>query len=356
MITERSLSGLYGPATACGAKRRKPSSSRTDSAKRPLRQGDAGYLATADRIFANLSFNAGNLAQSLDYTNKALNRPTTPARRAQLIHHHMDQYVIDGSMQILISTSCRDSPDQALQATHRHYALAVSTGHAPSQINLLRSACLIALYIGNLPTAESYIGKLLELSEGHQLGISAALGQCYEAMLMNLRGDSAVALPILRDAIGKYRATRFGVFLPLIIGNLAERLGEAGDVAGGLITIDEAFENAKAIDHHWLSPELLRIRGCLHLQNEKIFDGERDLLAAIDLARRQGARYWELRAATSLAVFSRRLDRPEHARDMLASVCGSFTRRLRYARSSSSQTSSGRTGLSPAIRALFVSL
>jgi predicted ATPase/DNA-binding winged helix-turn-helix (wHTH) protein len=286
--------------------------------------GDAGYLATADRIFANLEFNAGNLAQSLEYTNKVLERPTAPVRRAQLIHHHMDQYVIDGSMQMLI-LFLQGFPDQALEVTQRHYAHAVGTGHALSQINLLRSACLIALYIGNLPTAESYIEKLLDLSEGHQLGIAAALGQCFEAMLMKLRGETAAALPILREAIGKYRATRFGVFLPLIIGNLAERLGEAGDVAAGLIAIDEAFENAKAIDHHWLVPELLRIRGGLKFLNGKIDEAEHDLLASIDLARRQGALYWELRVSTSLAALWNTLGRHYEARDLLAAVYSRFT-------------------------------
>jgi predicted ATPase/DNA-binding winged helix-turn-helix (wHTH) protein len=285
---------------------------------------DAGYLATADRIFANLAFNAGNLVESLEYTNKALDRPTGPARRAQLIHHHMDQYVIDGSMQMLI-LFLQGFSDRALQATRRHYAHAVGTGHAPSQINLLRSACLITLYIGDLPLAESYIEKLLRLSRGHQLGIASALGQCFEAMLMNLRGDPAAALPILRDAIAKYRATRFGVFLPLIIGNLAERLGDASDIAAGLTTIDEAFENAKAIDHHWLVPELLRIRGGLRFLDGKILEAERDLLASVDLAHRQSALYWELRAATSLATLWKKLDRQDEARRTLVSVYDRFT-------------------------------
>ncbi len=285
---------------------------------------DAGYMATADRIFANLAFNAGNLAQSLDYTNKALERQTIPVRRAQLIHHHMDQYVIDGSMQMLI-LFLQGFPNQASAATQRHYAHAVSTGHALSQINLLRSACLISLYIGDIPTAESYIRKLLELSEGHQLGIAAALGQCFEAMLMNLRGETVAALPILREAIGKYRATRFGVFLPLIIGNLAERLGQAGDVGAGLITIEEAFANAKAIDHHWLVAELLRIRGSLKWLDGAVVAAEHDFLSAANLAHQQGALFWQLRASTGLAGLWKDLRREDEARKMLALVYDRFT-------------------------------
>jgi tetratricopeptide (TPR) repeat protein len=286
--------------------------------------GDAGYLATADRIFAHIMFNAGNLVQSLDYTNQALERPTAPVKRAQLIHHHMDQYVIDSSMQMLI-LFLQGFSDQALQATQRHYTQAIGTGHAPSQINLLRSACLVTLYVGNVTTAESYVGKLRSLSKGHQFGIAFALGDCFEAMLMNLRGETATALPRLSEAITKYRATRFGLFQPLIMGNLAEHLGEAGDVAAGLTMIHEAFENAKAMDHRWLSPELLRIRGGLKFRDDKIVEAEQDLLASIDLARRQGALFWELRAAKNLAALWKTQGRHNEARDVLASVYDRFT-------------------------------
>lgn len=285
---------------------------------------DAGYLATSDRIFANLAFNAGNLTESFDYTNKALARTTTPVRRAQLIHHHMDQYVIDGSMQMLI-LFLRGFPDQALKATRLHYAHAVATGHAPSQINVLRSACLIALYIGDMPTAQAYVRDLIDLCEGHQMGIAAALSECFESMLMNLEGKTTAALSMLRDAIGKYRATRFGVFLPLIIGHFAERLGESGDVRAGLATIEEAFENAKAIDHRWLEPELLRIRGSLKFLDGTIIEAEDDFQAAADQAREQGALFWELRASRGLAGLWRALCREDEARELLSLVYERFT-------------------------------
>jgi predicted ATPase len=51
-------------------------------------------------------------------------------------------------------------------------------------------------------------------------------------------------------------------------------------------------------------------------------------LKALDWARRQGVRSWELRAATSLAGLWRDKERTEEARELLAPVYGQFTERF----------------------------
>jgi predicted ATPase len=286
--------------------------------------GDAGYLATADRMFAVMALNAGDLAKSLEYTNRALERPTRPVRRAPLIHHHMDQYVIDHSMQMLV-LFLQGFTDRSLQVTEIHYARAIETGHALSQINLLRSACVIALYVGDIPLAERYIGALLKVTSGYQLGIAGALGQCFEAMLLTRRGDSAAGLPLLRVATEKYRATRFGVFLPLIVGSLAECLGEAGQAASALATANEAFEHAQSTGQHWMTPELLRIRGGLKRSTGDIAEAERDFEAAIEMANRHGALFWELRATLDLARLRLTQGRGTEAAEILSAVHGRFS-------------------------------
>lgn len=48
-------------------------------------------------------------------------------------------------------------------------------------------------------------------------------------------------------------------------------------------------------------------------------------LQALELARRQNTRSWELRSATSLARWWRAHDRARQARDLLAPVYGWFT-------------------------------
>jgi predicted ATPase/DNA-binding winged helix-turn-helix (wHTH) protein len=286
---------------------------------------DDGYLAMSDRIFGNLYFNDGDLAAARTCADRVLLRPPAPVRRAQLIHRHMEQYVMDRSLQTVLMF-LQGSPDQALRTEDRNYAHALATGHALSQVNLLRqSSCLIALYIGDIAKAELYVGRLIELAGRHELGISAAMGQCFEAMLMNLRGETADALPAFRIGVEKFRATGFGAFFPLILSNFAERLGEAGQIDEGLVTIDEAAARTSALGHQWIQPEVLRIKGRLALMRGNPAEAERHVQQALDLAHAQGALAWELRAACNLAELRQAQGCSEEGRLILSKVYDRFT-------------------------------
>ena len=54
-------------------------------------------------------------------------------------------------------------------------------------------------------------------------------------------------------------------------------------------------------------------------------EAERCLRTAIDVAREQGARLFELRATVSLARLLRDTNRRDEARSMLAAICNWFT-------------------------------
>jgi predicted ATPase len=76
-----------------------------------------------------------------------------------------------------------------------------------------------------------------------------------------------------------------------------------------------------------LEAELLRLRGELLLSSTTPdpTSAERCLVEALEVARGQGARVWELRAATSLARLWRHQGRGQEAHDLLAPVYGWFT-------------------------------
>ena len=76
-----------------------------------------------------------------------------------------------------------------------------------------------------------------------------------------------------------------------------------------------------------MDPELLRLKGELLLAQDcgAEADAEIALYQAIDIARRQSARSWELRAAMSMARLWRDQGKRQQARDLLAPVYGWFT-------------------------------
>ena len=305
-----SIRGELEPMQACAERFRETARATRDN----------GYLKMADRIFASILLQQGDLTQARDYLDRVLARPDLRHRRAQLIHRHMEQYVMDGSAQTVLMF-VQGTPDQAMRNEERNYARALAAGHALSQVNLLRqSACLTSLYIGDLDKAELYVGRLLELSGRHDLGISAAMGQCFEAMLMNLRGEGAACIPAFRAAAEKFRATGFGPFFPLILSNLADILREAGEIDEGLATIEEALARTNALGHQWPTAELLRVKAGLRLAGGNEAEAETLLRQAIALAHGQGALTWELRAAIDLAEL-----RPTDGVELLSAVYGRFT-------------------------------
>ncbi len=106
---------------------------------------------------------------------------------------------------------------------------------------------------------------------------------------------------------------------------MAEALGHVGRFADGLATVERGIDRSQ---RGWLTPELLRIKGELHLlqgttgTTEAVEDYFRQ---ALDAARRQQTLSWELRAATSLARLLRNQGRPADAIVCLQPVYDRFT-------------------------------
>jgi predicted ATPase len=71
--------------------------------------------------------------------------------------------------------------------------------------------------------------------------------------------------------------------------------------------------------------EILRLRGSLLIQQGEFDAAERTLHAAIEVARSQQAKSWELRATTTLARLLAERGDEDSARAMLADVYGWFT-------------------------------
>src|SRR5580700_12025004 len=85
------------------------------------------------------------------------------------------------------------------------------------------------------------------------------------------------------------------------LGQMAEALVKAERLGEALATVEQGIDRSAG---GWLAPELLRIKGELHLVlgNGGTTHAAVDLFQeALDQSRRQGALAWELRAATSLA-------------------------------------------------------
>jgi predicted ATPase len=122
-------------------------------------------------------------------------------------------------------------------------------------------------------------------------------------------------------------ATGSRVATPLILTLLAEALALAGKIEEGLAALDDALAKAAVSGVRGWDAEIHRLRGELtgRLPHPDPAKAEDSFRTALAIAREQGTRGYELRAAVSLARLRRDHGRHAEARDLLAPVYGWFT-------------------------------
>jgi predicted ATPase len=113
--------------------------------------------------------------------------------------------------------------------------------------------------------------------------------------------------------------------LPYSLACLAEAYEKAGKVQEGLNALTEALTAVDVTGCRTWEAELHRLRGELLLIKDDEAQAETCFEQAIGIARRQSARSWELRAATSLGRLWYKQGKTRQARELLQGIYGWFT-------------------------------
>ena len=220
-------------------------------------------------------------------------------------------------------------PDQAVRTAAAGVDEAVAIDHTISLcFALADGACPVSAWVGDRAATARFVGMLSARAEKLGLAIWHAYGLAWRGWLADREGDSETAIALFDAAIGEFRATQFDLHFTTFLGSFAEILTRADRVADGAAAIDEAIRRAELTEERWCFPELLRIRGDVtwHLGRPEAAQLATDLyMRALDLARRQGALSWELRAATSLAALLSDQGRWVDALALLQPVYDQFT-------------------------------
>jgi hypothetical protein len=204
-------------------------------------------------------------------------------------------------------------PDQALKMAHASLDDFLLAGDARSLAYALYHACSVAMWAGDLPAADRFVTMALDHAARHSLAVGHFRARSFAAVLASRRGhvtDKAAQ----RDAI---------LSDPLCDRPYLDSLATLDEDLVGA----EALARAEAGHAGWCAAEILRAKTTALLKNGKAnaVAAEARFQRSLDIARRQGALSWELRAATSLARLWGDQGRAVEARDLLTSVLGRFT-------------------------------
>jgi predicted ATPase len=148
------------------------------------------------------------------------------------------------------------------------------------------------------------------------MGLARAVGQ-----------GSTEGIEQMRRGIGDVTALGTLINHPMMLGELAEVLGRAGQHSEALAMLQQALRLSSENGEQYWAAELCRIRGEVLLgQNLSAMRASEEAFAqALDIARQQEARMLELRAATSLARLWKDLGRRTEALELLAPIYQWFT-------------------------------
>jgi predicted ATPase len=219
-------------------------------------------------------------------------------------------------------------PDQAVASLHRAIAYASDLGHAPSVAHALWLGGFVHMMRRDAPAALETGERLVALGSEHDFAVYRVAGCVLRGWARALLGaPEAEGLAEMREATDIYRSLA-GVMAGPFLVSLAdsERRAHHFDRA------EATLAQARAVVTHrgerlWVSG-VLRSRGDLAASRRPAPDfaaAERLYRAARVIARRLGAKSFELRAARGLARLWRRQGKVREAHNLLAPILGFFT-------------------------------
>jgi predicted ATPase len=131
----------------------------------------------------------------------------------------------------------------------------------------------------------------------------------------------------MHQGMAAFRATGAKTLRPYFLALLAAASAQVGQREAGLTLLAEALAVVDDTGERRWAAELYRLKGELLLTRAAEHDTEAETCfqQALDVARRQQAKSWELRAALSLSRLWQRQGKRDDARELLAPIYGWFT-------------------------------
>jgi tetratricopeptide (TPR) repeat protein len=221
-------------------------------------------------------------------------------------------------------------PDRAAAISREALVIAREEGEqAPDLVPELFWSATLCLLLRDAQRMIAQTGESSRLAQEYGLSALAAAQRFYQGWALVLTGNDP-GLSQMEDCWNQFAVARQSILGSWFAWGLADAYRAAGRVSEGLAAVNEGIEQAECTGTKVVEAELWRLKGELLLVNrsEAFTEPFECFREAIDLARRQNAKSWELRATMSLARLHRRQGRRDKARAILGDIYKWFTEGL----------------------------
>jgi len=286
-----------------------------------------GMLLAAHRALGTTLFFLGMVAAAYTHLTQGIALYEAQQHRPSAFQHGEDSGVV------LLSRGANvlwvlGYPDQGLGRSQEAVTMAQQRGHPYSLGYALSSAARCHQLRREAHDTQACAEAMLSLAQEQGFSYFLAYGACYRGWaLAQHTGQTQEGIAQLTQGLEAYRATGAEVARSLFLALLAEAHGTMGQSEVGLTALAEALTIMDKTGERVWKPELYRLKGILLLQQSSDNQAEAEACFhhALDMARTQQARSFELRAATSLARLWQQQGKRAEAHALLAPVYDWFT-------------------------------
>jgi predicted ATPase len=216
-------------------------------------------------------------------------------------------------------------PDSALKRSNEALALAERLSHPRSLGFALNFVGTLRQFRRETGAAQKNAESLTTLSVEHGFTDFLAWATILRGCAMATQRHSEEGIAQIWEGMAALRATGFELARPLCWQ--AEACMEAGRLDDALSALTEALAAANQREERRSEAEIFRLKGevLLRQHDSNAAQAQSCFERAIEVARQQSAKSWELRATTSLARLLASQGRRNEAHAMLADIFDWFT-------------------------------
>jgi class 3 adenylate cyclase/predicted ATPase len=279
------------------------------------------HVALGDTLFF-----LGEFAAAMTHLEQGIALTDPMTERAEALRHG----VAPGVRCLVVAANtlwCLGAPAQAVRRSQEALALAQALDHPQSLAMAHHFVAFLHYHRRTILAVQAQADALLPLAMAQELPLWVGHGTCWRGWALAVQGQGEAGIVQLHQGMAAVLATGQTLTQPLHLVLLAEAAGHAGQVEEGLRLLAKALAACETSGRADVLAEAYRLQGALLLQQDapEVVQAEACFQQALAIARRQQAKSWELRAATSLARLWQQQGQRAEAQALLAPVYGWFT-------------------------------
>ena len=288
--------------------------------------GERSRLVAAHSALGQTLVALGRLDTAQDHLEKSVAFYEPEEDRSLCLVYGEDP-AIGGLTWLVWALWFRGFPEQAEVRLAEALGGAQELSHAVTTGICLNFAAGLRCFVHEPKTAQDSAQAAIDYSIEQNLPLFSAWGAVLRGWAVAEQRHPEQGIAEMHRGLEEWRGTGAKILVPLFHALLAQGYARCGKFEDGLKSLDDAFDAFRRNGEKLWEAELHRLKGelLLSISDGNGAEAETCFKKAIEIARGQSAKSFELRAAMSLARLWQGEGKRSEARDLLAPVYDWFT-------------------------------